>query len=119
MPLRILLVDDDERFRVAARRALVADGAEVVAELGGGARIREAIAAWRPEVVLLDIGLPGISGVLVARHLREVEDGAVVILISTRDVAHGRRIAEGVASGYLRKDQLSLAAILRLLGRAA
>lgn len=119
MPLRILLVDDDQRFRAAARRALVADGAEVVAELEDGAGVVAAIAAWRPEVVLLDIGLPGISGVLVARHLREVEDDVVVILISTRDVAHGRRVAEGVASGYLRKDQLSLAAILQLLGRAA
>ena len=42
-----------------------------------------------------------------------------MILISTSDVEYGRRLAEGLAAGYLPKDELSLAAIHRIMGLAA
>jgi two-component system response regulator EvgA len=64
--------------------------------------------------VLLDIGLPDIDGLEVARRLGVREGGPVVILISSRDVAYGRRETAGLAAGYLPKDELSLAAILDL-----
>jgi len=114
MSFRALLVDDDARFRELARRTLVADGVDVVAEVGRGAEVQGAVEHWRPDVVLLDIGLPDIDGLEVARRLRVEEGGPVVILISSRDVAYGRRVAAGLAAGYLPKDELSLAAILEL-----
>lgn len=116
MTLRVVLVDDDRRFRAMARRALVADGVEVVAEAEDGARGLLAVAQWRPDVVLLDIGLPDIDGLEVARRLRSEGGGPIVILISTRDVDYGRRVAAGLAAGYLPKEELSLAAILELTG---
>ncbi|WP_019876239.1 response regulator transcription factor [Sporichthya polymorpha] len=115
MGLRVLLVDDDERFRAAACRALAADGVEVVAEVDNGLDVAAAAAQWRPEVILLDMNLPDIDGREVARRLQTEESEAVVILISTRDAAHGRRLAAGLAAGYLPKDQLSLGAILELV----
>lgn len=118
MGVRVLLVDDDGRFRAVARRTLVADGVDVVAEVDDGAEALAAIAVWRPDVVLLDIGLPGIDGLEVARRLRAEGGGPVVILISTRDAAYGCRVAAGLTAGYLPKDELSLAAILELAGRA-
>lgn len=114
MPLRVLLVDDDERFRANARRALVAEGIDVVAEVGEGLSVVAATAKWRPDVVLLDIGLPDIDGLEVARRLRREQADAVVILISTRDAAYGQRVAAGLAAGFLPKDELSLRAILEL-----
>jgi len=118
MPLRVLLVDDDERFRALARRTLMADGVDVVAEVEHGAAVVSAVAAWRPEVVLLDIGLPDIDGLEVARQLGADGDGSVVILISSRDVEYGRRVAAGLAAGYVPKDELSLSAILEVIGPA-
>lgn len=114
MPLRVLLVDDDERFRVAACRALHADGIDVVAEVSNGLDVVSAAARWQPDVVLLDIDLPDIDGLEVARRLLTEDPGPVVILISTRDAAYGRRVAAGLAAGYLPKDRLSLQAILDL-----
>lgn len=118
MSLRVVLVDDDERFRAMACRALAADGVEVVAEAENGEDAFAAIAHWRPDVVLLDIRLPGIDGLEVARQLRAQEGGPVVILISTLDVAYGRRVAAGLATGFLPKDELSLAAMLEISGLA-
>jgi CheY-like chemotaxis protein len=114
--LRVVIVDDDRRFRALARRMLVADGAEVVADVENGTDALAGMAAWRPDVVLLDIGLPDIDGVEVARRLRSAPDAPAIVLISTRDVEYGALAATGVAAGYLPKDELSLAAVLVLVG---
>lgn len=119
MSLRVVLVDDDERFRSMARRALVAEGADVVAEVAGGAGAVDAVRTWQPDVVLVDIRMPGIDGPEVARRLRAEVPGAVVILISTVDPVDGSRLAEGVAAGYLPKDELGLPAILTVLERSS
>ncbi len=113
MAMRVFLVDDDARFRALARRALVGDGLDVVADTGSGADVVDGVAHHRPDVVLLDIQMPGVDGLEVARQLKR-RGGPVVILISTREQAHGDRLAAGLAAGYLPKDQLSAAAILRI-----
>lgn len=115
MPLRVVLVDDDRRFRATARRALEAEGVEVLAEVASGADALAAVEDWYPDAVLVDIRMPGIDGVEVARRLRGKVGATVVILISTLDVDHGRLLAEGLAAGYIPKDELSLAAITELL----
>jgi DNA-binding NarL/FixJ family response regulator len=121
VPVRILLVDDDDRFRVLARRILEAEGALIVGEANNGEDGLAAVAGCVPDVVLLDIGLPDIDGVEVARRLATLaHDGdarahrPAVVLISTHDVRYGQRVASGVAAGYLTKDGLSLAAIVHL-----
>ncbi len=116
MTLRVVIVDDDRRFRALARRMLVADGVDVVAEAENGTDALAGMAAWRPDVVLLDIGLPDIDGVDVARRLGSAPDAPAIVLISTRDVEYGALVATGVAAGYLPKDELSLAAVLALMG---
>lgn len=116
MALRVVLVDDDDRFRATARRSLSADGVDVVAEVADGERAVEVVARWQPDVVLLDIGLPGIDGLEVARRLRADGSHAAIVLVSSRDAAYGRRVADGVAAGFVPKDELSLAAILAVTG---
>lgn len=115
MALRVVLVDDDRRFREMARRALVAEGVDVVAVVQDGASATKAAHTWHPDVILVDVRMPGVDGPEVARRLREQAGGPAVILISTIDVEHGRRLAAGIAVGYLPKDELSLAAIQDLL----
>ena len=112
MPLRVVLIDDDARFRSMARIALGIDGVEVVAEVEDGNEAVAAVARWCPDVVLLDVGLAGIDGLEVARRLRAAAPRPVVILISSRDADYGRCLANGLAEGYLPKDALSLEAIL-------
>jgi DNA-binding response OmpR family regulator len=109
--LTVVLVDDDARFRQVASRALTAEGFEVVAQAVDGGTAREAVATWAPDLVLVDLGLPDIDGVEVARRLRADGCTATVILISSRDAEHGRRVAAGVAAGFIAKDRLSRATI--------
>lgn len=118
MALHVVIVDDDRRFRALARRMLVADGVEVVAEAADGTAALAGMARWQPDVVLLDIGLPDLDGVEVARRLGAMTDPPAIVLISTRDVEYGTLAATGVAAGYVPKDELSLAAILDLVDPA-
>jgi two-component system nitrate/nitrite response regulator NarL len=118
MTLRVVLIDDDPRFRAVACRALVAEGIDVVAEAGSGLEGLDAVARWTPDIALVDIQMPDMGGLEVARQLRERGNGPSVILISTRDQAYGDRMAEGLSAGYLPKDRLSLASILELTSAA-
>lgn len=118
-----MVVDDDARFRTTARRALVAEGMDVVAEVADGDLVGEVVERWHPDVVLVDIRMPGVDGIEVARRLRDAAVDAqrhgrevgtrppAVILMSTVDEAYGRQLAADLAAGYLPKHQLSRAAI--------
>jgi DNA-binding NarL/FixJ family response regulator len=112
--IRVLLVDDDARFRALARLALTGDGLEVVGEACDGQEALMLAAAVLPDLMLLDIGLPDLDGAEVARRLPAPPDGPIVILISSRDADYGTRMARGVARGFIVKSELSRAAVLHL-----
>jgi DNA-binding NarL/FixJ family response regulator len=113
----ILLVDDHSGFRAQARRLLEADGYSVVGEAADGAAAMAAVRSLRPDLVLLDIGLPDADGFDVARSISRIETPPRVILISSRDAgAYGPRIGASGARGFVTKEQLSGAAIEALIG---
>jgi len=70
MPYRLLLVDDDEDLLASMRRLLRRESDFVLQTAAGGAEAREALDAWRPDLVLLDVQMPGISGHEVCRLIR-------------------------------------------------
>lgn len=116
MPVALLIVDDNARFRDRARRRLEADGYVVVAEAEDGASALEAARRHRPTVVLLDVGLPDMSGLSVAERLTSEPDPPAVVLTSTRDAADfGDGIARSGARGFVPKGALSGDAISALL----
>ena len=116
VPVPILIVDDNARFRLRARQRLEADGYAVVAEAEDGASALEAARLHRPDVVLLDIGLPDMSGLDVAERLARTPESPAVVLTSTHDAADfGERMASCGARGFVPKSALSgeaLAAVL-------
>jgi CheY-like chemotaxis protein len=85
----LLIADDNARFRVRARRWLEADGYDVVAEAADGASALEAARSHHPDVVLLDVGLPAMSGFQVAERLAREPDAPAVVLTSTHDISGG------------------------------
>jgi DNA-binding NarL/FixJ family response regulator len=117
VPMRVVIVDDDARFCALARRTLEAEGVDVIAEAANGTDAIAGMAAWDPDVVLLDIGLPDLDGLEVARRLRAAASTLLVILVSTRDVDYGRRVSTGLAAGYLPKDQIARRAIEEVIGQ--
>jgi len=114
--LTVLIVDDHEGFRQVARALLEADGIEVVGEaVDGESAITEA-ERLRPQLVLLDVQLPGIDGFEVAARLGETGDPPAIVLTSSHAASSYRqRLAHSAARAFIPKDELSgdtLAALL-------
>jgi DNA-binding NarL/FixJ family response regulator len=113
----LLIVDDHPGFRVLARRLLEAGGFEVVGEAADGDAAVAVARELRPDVVLLDVQLPGIDGFEVTARLRDGEAGPAVVLTSTRDRAdYGERVERCGARGFVPKAELSGAAVRAILG---
>ena len=114
----VLIVDDHASFRASARLLLEAAGFDVVGEAENGAKGVELAQALEPELVLLDIALPDLSGFEVAERLAGAP--SQIVLVSSRDQSdHGPRVRRSGALGFVPKDRLSGAALHELLGTAA
>jgi DNA-binding NarL/FixJ family response regulator len=106
-PRRIVIVDDHAGFRTTARRLLESDGWSVVGEAADGPDAFGVIADTRPDLVLLDIGLPGLDGFAVAERLTADDPSTPVVLISSHEAAtFGPRLATSPALGFLTKSDL-------------
>jgi DNA-binding NarL/FixJ family response regulator len=116
--VNVLIVDDHESFRASARRMLELDGYDVVGEAGDGASALALARQLEPDVVLLDIGLPDVSGFEVAEALATVASPPTVVLISNRGHADvGSRPQRSSAHGFIPKEELSPEALRGLLNR--
>lgn len=101
-------MDDDRRFRGIARALLEAEGFEVVGEAGDGQDALAAVKELEPDVVLLDVQLPGLDGLAVAARLSAEAGGPAVVLTSTRDERDfGSELDRSGARGFVPKDELS------------
>ncbi len=112
----VLIVDDHADFRASARALLEAEGFNVVGEAAGGEQALAEVERLRPQVVLLDVQLPGEDGFAVAERLASGASDATVILISSREAAaYGPRVDNAAARGFLAKRMLSGEALAALL----
>ena len=115
----ILIIDDNAAFRVQARALLAADGFSVIGEAVDGSSGLEAARTLRPDIVLLDIGLPDVEGFEVARELAVTGPPPLVVLTSSREASeYGPRLTTSRILGFIPKDELSGAAIRALVRRA-
>ncbi|MGZ4764950.1 MAG: response regulator [Ilumatobacteraceae bacterium] len=105
MGLSVILVDDHTMLRQGIRRALESEGIKVVAEASDGATAIKLALEHKPDVVLMDVSMPGMDGVEAARRLVEADGRQRVVMLTMhidRDVID-RAIRAG-AVGYLTKD---------------
>lgn len=106
MSRTVLIVDDHATFRRLSRRLFEEAGYVVVGEAVDGRSAFEAAERLAPDLVLLDVMLPDISGLEVSRMLEALP--VSVLLVSSRS-AHDLGVVEsGVRHMFLRKDELSL-----------
>ena len=115
---RVLIVEDDEEIAQALQRSLRMEGYDVRSARDGEAALEQS-RAFAPDLVILDLGLPKLDGIEVAKRLREGEDVPILIL-TARDAVEAR--VEGLDSGaddYLVKpfERQELLARLRALLR--
>lgn len=112
-------MDDHSAFRLAATRLLLAEGFEVVGSAADGSSALTMTAHLRPDLLLLDIQLPDISGFEVARRLAASDGSTAVVLVSTRESCdYGDEVEAAPVKGFIAKAELSGARITEALGRA-
>ena len=114
-PVSVVVVDDQEVFRQTARRLIAATpGFEQVGEAASGEQALEIVGALRPDLVLLDVRMPGMDGIETLEHLAPVCSSCVVVLISVEPMADLPAAAGAVP--HLRKHELSPAALRDVWG---
>lgn len=103
--MKILIVDDHPIVRAGLMRLLAGNSRFTVSE---AATSKDALALFRrerPDVVILDLNLPGLGGLEMIRRLRHDDDTARILVLSMHDDAiHVARSLEAGAAGYLSKD---------------
>jgi DNA-binding NarL/FixJ family response regulator len=112
VPVRVLIVDDDPRFRALAADALAARGYAVAGEAGTIAAAREAVASLRPDAVLCDVNLPDGNGLALAGELRPLR----VLLTSSDPDAAPRRLVARAKAGFVAKPDFLVTDLRPLLG---
>ncbi len=117
--MNVLIVDDEAPARDRLRRLLQEDGAHVVVgEAGNGQQALELAAKLEPDVVLLDIRMPGLSGIETAQHLNTFDNPPAVVFATAYD-EYAIEAFEASAVGYVLKPvrRESLDQALELAGR--
>jgi two-component system, NarL family, invasion response regulator UvrY len=106
--VRIVIVDDQPPFREAARLVVdLLDDFDVVGEATSGEEALAVVEALSPDLVLMDINLPGMSGVEATRRLRAAHPEVVTVLVSTYEVEDLPRGADSSgALAYVHKEHL-------------
>jgi DNA-binding NarL/FixJ family response regulator len=104
--IRVLLVDDQSMLRLGFRMVLGAEhGIEVVGEAGDGAAGLAMTKALQPDVVLMDVRMPGVDGIEATRRILAEAPGARVVILTTFDLdEYAFAALRAGASGFLLKD---------------
>jgi DNA-binding NarL/FixJ family response regulator len=117
MALSLLVVDDHSGFRSLARSLFGEHGFDVAGEAADGESALEQVERLRPDVVLLDVQLPGIDGFDVALSLSRGSFPPRVVLTSSRDaVEYGERLRRAPVLGFIPKHKLSGRALATMVG---
>ena len=106
MTVTVLIVDDQEPFRMAARMVVEAtDGFEVVGEAETGEDSVTMSSALTPDLVLMDVNLPGINGLDATRQILTAAPGRIVVLLLStyEEEEYAPRAAECGAASYIPK----------------
>src|ERR1700740_479521 len=117
--LRAVVVDDHDVFRLGLVRLLREEGIDVIGEASGGRAAIRLAEELRPEVVIMDLSMPGVDGIEATRRIVSGGSGTrvIVLSVSEEDEAVVEALVAG-AAGFVRKDE-SLEKILEVLGAAA
>jgi two-component system, NarL family, response regulator len=121
LPLKILLIEDDELFRLGLRVRLEQEpGLDVVAEAEDGETAIERVKADPLDIVVLDIGLPGLGGIEACRQIKQIAPQLPVLVLTshTQKELINRIIAAG-AQGYCLKGAPSQTLVLAIQSVAA
>jgi two-component system, NarL family, response regulator LiaR len=104
-PLRVIVVDDDPLARRMLRDVLQDAGIVVIAEAGGGREAIELSLYYKPDVVVMDLVMPGVDGIAATRQIVEQTEGVKVVMLTSSDSEEvGLLTLRAGAAGFLCKS---------------
>jgi DNA-binding NarL/FixJ family response regulator len=118
-PIRLLIADDDEQTTLVLRDSLPAFGFEVVGNARNGAEAGEKVAALQPEVVLMDLRMPGVDGIEATVQIKAVEPRTQVVILTAFPGERARDLAEFMGADDLIEKNAPLEKIASRLRAAA
>jgi DNA-binding NarL/FixJ family response regulator len=106
-PIRILLVDDNPEFLESAARFLSADPqVEIVGRAHSGFDAVDGVRRWQPDLVLMDLVMPGMNGLEATRYIKAQPDAPRVVILTLHDNLEYRAAAEAArADGFIAKSE--------------
>ena len=111
-PVQVLVVDDQERFRTVLRDLVDGlDGMAVAGEAPSGESALAVAERLRPQLVVMDVRMPGMGGIEATRRLVEEHPDTVVLLVSVDGADESERIRACGAAAFLPKQRLSRSAL--------
>lgn len=115
----VVVVDDQEPFRRAAAAVVSAtSGFRLLGQAVDGEEAVATVERHRPDLVLMDVGLPGIDGLEATRRLRGLDGAPVVVLLSTYSLEEiGGEAADCGAAAYLPKERFDSASLQQVWHR--
>jgi DNA-binding NarL/FixJ family response regulator len=107
-PLRLLLVDDSAEFLESAARLLALHPElRVIGRAASGSAALEQVAALEPDLVLMDLAMPGMNGLETTRHIKARPAAPRVVIMTLYDVAEYRTAArDATADGFIAKSSI-------------
>jgi DNA-binding NarL/FixJ family response regulator len=102
--LKALVVDDDASIRKIVAKFLFMDGFDIVGEAADGAQALEIAATVLPDVITLDVSMPGMDGLAALPELRRALPGAVIVMLSMH-IEHEKHALQRGADAYVLKTQ--------------
>ena len=111
--VRVLIVDDQLPFREAARMVVeMTEGFEIAGEARDGEEGVEMTRALRPDLILMDVQMPGIDGLEATRRIRELNDPPHVVVMSTHESGDYQETAlDAGAFAFIPKSEFSMDAL--------
>jgi DNA-binding NarL/FixJ family response regulator len=107
-PLRLLLVDDSAEFLESAARLLALhQELRIVGRAASGSAALEQVAALNPDLVLMDLAMPGMNGLETTRRIKAQPAAPCVVIMTLYDVAEYRAAArDATADGFIAKSSI-------------
>ena len=117
-PIKVMLVDDHAVVRMGFKLLLAAcEDIEVVGEADSGETAYVRYAELKPDVVVMDLSMPGMGGIEAVRRLTARDKGVRILALSAHeDTAHPKRVLKAGATGYLVEEMVTGAVAEILLG---
>ncbi|EEZ5764839.1 response regulator, partial [Escherichia coli] len=104
--MNAIIIDDHPLAIAAIRNLLIKNDIEILAELTEGGSAVQRVETLKPDIVIIDVDIPGVNGIQVLETLRKRQYSGIIIIVSAKnDHFYGKHCADAGANGFVSKKE--------------